>query len=36
LPDNPKTLRIDDKTVSVAESFSGLPENPLAEPISIC
>jgi hypothetical protein len=36
LPDNPKTSRIEDKTVSAAESFSGLPENPLAEPTSIC
>jgi hypothetical protein len=34
--DKPKTSRIEDKTVSAAESFSGLPENPLAEPTSIC
>jgi hypothetical protein len=36
LPNNPKISRIEDKPVSAAEFLSGLPENPLAVPTSIC
>jgi hypothetical protein len=35
-PDNPKTSRIEDKTMSAAEFLSGLPENPLAAQTPIC